>query len=152
MEELELRLSKPVHGRVFNDHDLGEVEENADFQLRIDASSKVRGALANTYDIDTLVATNAVFRNELRRITLDVAHAMCAIRNPAVIKIDGFSLMAQCERELQQLRDAKTSLVSDTGDESGGGGPADSAGATDMPDEPTVDECRPLPGLGNFYG
>lgn len=120
-EQLELRLTPPVYVRVFNDFNTGQVNRPAELQLREDASSKVRGALANTYPVDDLIAENEVYATELRRITLDVAHALCAQRNPTVILLDGFALMEQAEKELEKIREGITTLGSDTPTDGGSG-------------------------------
>lgn len=150
-DELELRLTKSVFRRVFNDNDTGEPDEPAELQLRQEASSKVRGALSNTYDIEALSAENVEFATELRRLGLDVGQAMCAQRSPGIVPVDGFALMKQANDELKELREAKISLVSAPDD--GSGTPTPTSDTVDnTPDEATITEVRALPGLGNFYG
>lgn len=150
-EQLELRLTKSVFRRVFNDNDVGEPDDPAVLLLRQEASSKVRGALSNTYDIEALSAENVEFATELRRLGLDVAHAMCAQRSPGIVPTDGFALMKQANQELIDLREAKISLVSAPDD--GSGTPTPPTDTVDnTPDEATITEPRALPGLGNFYG
>lgn len=155
-EELELRLSPPNYRKVFNDWGTSEVSQKAEEQMRADASSKVRGELANAYSMDELVSTNESIGSELRRITLDVAHGMCAIRAPRIFPdVDGFSMIEQAEKELSKIRDGKTSLSSNPEAEAGSGSDSGGSGGTAGDDstlEPTVEECRILPGLGNFYG
>lgn len=110
------RLSKSTHTRVFNDNDTGEFDTEAEKQLRLDASTKVRGALPNI-PIEELIASNETVSEELRRITLDVAHAMCALRSPLVIKIDALGLMDLAEKDLLRLRNSQITLVTNPDDE-----------------------------------
>lgn len=116
--QLELRIGKAVLARIFDDDNSGEALAAAVTQLCEDASSKIRGGMGLDYDLD-LVTQDAASSNaiELRRIALDCAHAMAAIRHPGAIKLDGFALMEQVDKDLKNLRSGQTSLGTKTAPE-----------------------------------
>jgi hypothetical protein len=111
VEQVENRIGIEVLKRIFDDDNSGQASGAAVQQLCEDASSKVRGGIGFDYDLDAVTpeaaAATAV---ELRRITLDCAHAMIAIRHPGPLKLDGFALMEQVDRDLKNLRQAQTTL------------------------------------------
>jgi hypothetical protein len=111
VEQLENRIGIEIIRRIFDDDNSGQPSGAAVKQLCEDASSKVRGGIGFDYDLDA-VTTEAAARTavELRRIALDCAHAMAAIRHPGALKLDGFALMEQVDRDLKNLRQAQTTL------------------------------------------
>lgn len=112
--ELQNRVTPGTWQAVFNDFNTGEDNEEADLQIRQDASSKVRATLGPSFPLQELISTNEVFASELRRLTLDVAHAMCAQRRPRLFpELDAFELMKQAERQLEQVRSGYATLASD---------------------------------------
>lgn len=106
-EHLRRRLSPMVVQRVFDDYESGTEDAEAISQLIEDASNKVRAMLGPVYDQALLDPATAP---ELRRLGLDVAYAMAAQRHPEVLRIDGFELMKQAERELKHVRSGISNL------------------------------------------
>jgi phage gp36-like protein len=106
-EQLEARLSSYVVNRLLDDNGDGAGDADVLLQLRKDASAKVRGHIGPVFDPDTL-DENIV--DEVVRITLDVAQAMAAQRHPEVMRVDGFELMKQAERDLKKIRIGESNL------------------------------------------
>ena len=106
-EQLTARLSASVVRRLLDDDNDGTGDTDIMLQLRKDASAKVRGHIGPVYDPDTL-EENIV--DEIVRITLDVAQAMAAQRHPEVMRVDGFELMKQAERDLKKVRIGESNL------------------------------------------
>lgn len=100
-KELEDRYSPTTVQRVLDDFGEGSPSVDAIDQIRADASSKVRGKIGpsvNLDDLDPEVAT------EVKRIALDVAGALMAIRHPEVVRRDGIALMKLAEKDLEGIR------------------------------------------------
>lgn len=118
VEQLENRIGIEILKRLFDDDNTGQANGNAVQQLCEDASSMIRGGLPKDYDLDTITAdaasSNAI---ELRRITLDAAHAMAAIRHPGALKIDGFGLMERVDQALKNIRMGQATLGTKTSPE-----------------------------------
>lgn len=111
VEQLENRIGIEVLRRIFDDSNTGQASRSAVMQLCEDASSKVRGGIGFDYDLDAVTQVAAASTAiELRRIALDCAHAMIAIRHPGALKQDGFAMMEQVDRDLKNLRQAQTTL------------------------------------------
>ena len=118
VEQLENRIGVEILKRVFDDLNLGQAYGPAVQQICEDASSMIRGGLPKDYDLDAVTAdaasSNAI---ELRRITLDAAHAMAAIRHPGSLKIDGFALMERVDTALKNIRLGQANLGTKTSPE-----------------------------------
>lgn len=118
VEQLENRIGIEILKRIFDDDNTGQASGAAVQQICEDASSMVRGGLPADYDLDAVTAdaasSNAI---ELRRITLDAAHAMAAIRHPGALKIDGFALMDRVDAALKNLRLGQATLGTKTSPE-----------------------------------
>jgi hypothetical protein len=118
-DQLAKRIGKAVLDRIFDDDNAGFADPDVVLQFCEDASSMVRGGLPKDYDLDAITAdaasTNAI---ELRRITLDCAHAMAAIRHPGALKIDGFALMERVDIALKNIRLGQATLGTKTAPES----------------------------------
>ncbi len=111
VEQFENRIGIEIVRRIFDDQNTGEARGSAVQQLLEDASSKVRGGIGFDYDLDAVTAEAAAFTAiELRRIALDCAHAMAAIRHPGALKQDGYAMMEQVDKDLKNLRQAQTTL------------------------------------------
>ncbi len=114
-EQLENRVGVEILKRVFDDYNLGEPSAAAVIQICEDASSKVRASVGQDYDLDALTpAAAANTAIELRRITLDCAHAMIAQRHPGAFKLDGWTMMEQVDRDLKAIRLGQASLGTKT--------------------------------------
>lgn len=115
IEQLENRIGIEVLKRLFDDNNTGQASGEAVQQICEDASSMVRGGLPKDYDLDAITAdaasSNAI---ELRRITLDAAHAMIAMRHEGSLKIDGFALMERVDIALKNIRLGQATLGTKT--------------------------------------
>lgn len=105
--QLEARLSSDAVSRIYDDNSDGVADSEPLLQLRKDASSKVRSKLGPSVNVDNL---DPATHDEVVRITLDVAHAMAAQRFPEVLRIDGFALMRQAEKDLSEIRTGEADL------------------------------------------
>lgn len=128
-EELQNRISPALWSMVFNDHNTGDENEPADYQLRADASSKVRATLGPNFPLEDLVANNPIYAEELRRLTLEVAHAMCAMRRPRLFpELDPFQLDEHATKQLIAIREGIMQLATDPEQGAGDAGAGDAAG------------------------
>jgi phage gp36-like protein len=99
--QLEERLSVATVRRIFDDNNDGTADSGPLTRLLTDASSKLRATLGPLYDLDKLDPATS---DELVRISLDIAHAYAAQRHPEFVRVDGFKLMQQAEKELEKIR------------------------------------------------
>lgn len=144
-DQLIARIGQSVVTKIFDDNDDGNPDDAPLDQLAADAASKVRGALGPVYAAAMLVSGPAT---ELRRIALDVAHAMAAIRHPGFIKIDGFMMMKQADADLKQVRLTMANLGTDDAPE-----PAANNGGDVLsgdPNDPCPKDQFALNGTGFF--
>ncbi len=118
VEQFENRIGIEILKRIFDDDNTGQASGAAVQQICEDASSMVRGGLPADYDLDAITA-NAASSNaiELRRIALDAAHAMAAIRHPGALKVDGFALMERVDVALKNIRLGQATLGTKTSPE-----------------------------------
>lgn len=119
--DLENRLSANVVARALDDNNDGSADAGPVARLIADASSYVDGFLRGVY---TLPLSPSV-PNEVKRLALDVAAAMLAIRHPAYVKFDGFEAMKLARADLKDLREGRSRLDIMTAPE-----PAANEGAT----------------------
>lgn len=109
--ELKRRITPIVHQRVFDDEEIGMADPDAETQLITDASNKFLGRVGRTYDVDVIRAMDdADLPGEIKRIVLDIAQAMMAIRCPNAVDIDGHRMMIRVEKDLDNLRSTLNSL------------------------------------------
>lgn len=110
--QIESRVSKLVVQRLLDDDNDGNADTDAVTRLRLDASSKVAGAIAQVYSIEELrLMQPAELPDEVVRLTLDVAQAMLAQRHPEFARgVDAFELMKQAERDLKMVRRSERNL------------------------------------------
>lgn len=113
-KQLEDRLSATVVRRIYDDNNDGTADTDPIEQLRLDASSKVRGKLGPVYNPELLLGALA---DELVRIGLDQAVAMAAQRFPEVMRKDWEKLMTQADKDLSELRKGIANLGVNTSPE-----------------------------------
>lgn len=141
-DQLRARLSSLAVDRIYDDNGDGNADADPLTQLQRDASSKVRGHLGPVYDTALLTPGAS---DELVRIALDVAHAMAAQRHPEVLRIDGYRMMEQAEKELKKLREGVTNLGIETSPE-----PAANQGGEALSGNP--DDPEPLKRFSDNWG
>ncbi len=141
-DQLRARLSSLTVDRIYDDNGDGSADADPLTQLQRDASSKVRSHLGPVYDTALLTADVS---DELVRIALDVAHAMAAQRHPEVLRIDGYRMMEQAEKELKKLREGITNLGIETSPE-----PAANQGGEALSGNP--DDPEPLKRFTDNWG
>ncbi len=105
--DLENRLSPQIVKQILDDDNDGFADVGAVARLQADSDSKVESYLRPIYDLTVVRATPP---NEVKRLSLDVAVAMAAMRHPEVRRTDGPELMSMAERDLERLRTGKTRL------------------------------------------
>jgi hypothetical protein len=146
--QLEKRLSSIIVKRIYDDDNDGVADTDPLDQLCMDASSKVRGKLGPVYNPDLLDSATV---DEIRRITLDQAHAMAAQRFPEVLRIDGFRLMEQADKDLKALRIGDANLgVNGSPEPAANVGGTVTSGDINDPDYPEPKEHFALDGTGSF--
>ncbi len=101
VEQLEARISAVTLSRVFDDSGQGSADDDAINQILDDVSSMLRGKIGPVAD---LAGFTPETQSEVRRIGLDVAVAMAAIRHPEVMRKDGIKLMEMARRDLREIR------------------------------------------------
>ena len=144
--ELENRLSVQAVRRCLDDDADGDADSDAVTRFLTDASSKTRTYLAGNHSAAQVTAIATTTPDEVKRLALDVAHAMLAQRHPEVFRVDGFALMRDAIAELKALRLNETKIPGVTPTNEGG---ESYVGSYDDWDE---DEYSPhfLDGLGDF--
>lgn len=105
--DLETRLSPAVIRRVLDDANVGAASAGAVERVIRDASAKVAGFLREPYSLDAIAANTP---EEVKRLTLDVAHAYLCRRHPEVVKGDWPEMLRMADRELTNLNLGKTRL------------------------------------------
>lgn len=144
-DQLIARLGQSVVTKIYDDNDDGNPDDAPLDQLAADAASKVRGALGAVYPAAMLVTGPAT---ELRRIALDIAHAMAAIRHPGFIKVDGIAMMKIAKDDLNAVRLTMANLGTDESPE-----PAANNGGDVLsgdPNDPCPKDQFALNGTGFF--
>jgi hypothetical protein len=106
-KQLENRLSAIIVKRIYDDNNDGSADSDPLNQLLLDASSKFRGALGTIYDIDTFDQNTL---DEVVRISLDIAQAYAAQRHSEIVRVDGFKLMQQAEKDIEKIRAGLSNL------------------------------------------
>lgn len=134
--QLSRRLGPATLRRLYDDNDAGTADTNAVAQLIADASGKVASHLQGIVPLSAAAtAATGDTAHEIVRLTLDVAVAMAAQRNPEVLpSYDGLELMKQAERDLDRLRKNTTALDTDAAPN-----PAANEGGEIFPDPNTED-------------
>lgn len=143
--QLEARLSKTTVTRIFDDDNDASADSDPIAGLIRDATSKVRAWLGPTYDLDQIDPTK---QDEVVRLALDVASAMAAQRHPEYVRIDGYKMMEQAERDLTTLRKGLTNLGIKTAPE-----PAANQGGEVESGDPDFPDIKPkffIDGTGDF--
>lgn len=105
--DLESRFSTAALRRGFDDDNDGAADANPITRLIADASAKVAAAMRGKYDLDAVASSTP---EEVKRLTLDVAHAYAALRHPSYVQADGFELMKLANAELKMLRNGEMRL------------------------------------------
>ena len=142
--ELESRVSAQVVRRVLDDDNNGTADANPVTRLLADASAKVAGYLRGIYSLDAVAATTP---EEVKRITLDVAHAYLMLRHPEWVRGDGHELMKLATAELKDLRNGVSRL-----DVEGSPEPAANTGGTVIQGDLDVSESVFAPTFGHGFG
>jgi hypothetical protein len=143
-KELEDRCSPITVQRVLDDYGEGSPSVDAIDQIRADASSRLRGKLGPIINLDAL---DPLVATEARRIGLDIADAMLAMRHPEVLRKDGVALMKLALKELDDIRTAKADFGTEKGPVLGNDGADVTSGDVNDP-EPR--EHFALSGTGDF--
>lgn len=107
-KQLEDRLSKTTVRRILDDDNDGSADTDPVTALLRDAMSKVCSYLGPIFDLDLI---DPAQQPEVLRLTLDVAQAMAAQRHPEYMRVDGYKMMAQAEKDLRLLREGMTNLA-----------------------------------------
>jgi hypothetical protein len=93
--------------RLYDDNNDGIADANAVTQLIRDGSAKVLGYIGPVYNVDLI---DPLSQAEVVRLTLDVCQAYAAQRHPEILRVEGYKMMAQAEKDLKQLREGLTNL------------------------------------------
>lgn len=102
-QDLEDRLTRKIVKLIFDDNEDGAPDLKPVNRLLFDATSFVAGLIEGQYPLTAFPAGSAL-PNELVRITLDVASAMCALRHPRIVRVDGKAMLATAREELKELK------------------------------------------------
>jgi hypothetical protein len=110
LKAIERRLSAAVVRRVYDDQNIGVVEDTDDednpmVQLIRDAEAKFEGYCRGNYDLTSL---RNVHPPEAVRICLDCAEALAAKRFPRAVNRDWVALEQSVNDELKKLRTGQT--------------------------------------------
>lgn len=103
--DIEHRVSANVLRQCCDDNDNGVADTSVVDALIRDACSKVL-----SYCDHLELPTKPPYPPELRRLALDVAEAMLALRHPEYVKRNGRKLMDAVEADLMKVKLGKTSL------------------------------------------
>lgn len=144
-QELSDRIGSAVLAKIFDDDDNGTADAGPLAQIAADAASKVRGKLGPVYPVAMLLEGPAT---ELRRIALDIGHAMAAIRHPGFVKVDGIAMMKLAQADLEEVRLGVANLGTDDPPEPAknqGGEVVDGTGADDNFRDPVF-----MNGMGDY--
>lgn len=129
--ELVARLGSAVAVATFDDDNDGVADEGPMAAICADASSKVRGALRGVYDLALL---DAETQHELKRIALDIAHAMAAMRRPDRIRADWPEMLKSANADLMNIRKGVTALDAEPNPKAANQGGSVGSGILDDPE------------------
>lgn len=107
LADLEDRVSRTVLVQILDDDNNGTVDTAKFERLREDACAYVDGFLRRIYP---LPLPGPEVPSEVKRLALDRAEAVLAVRHPEYRRIDGEKLKEQNRRELMDLAEGKTRL------------------------------------------